>query len=105
MASGADVIAQGALGDRQWLGRPDVLLRVSRPGNWLWSYEVQDTKLSKETKATTILQLSLYSELLAAVQGVAPEFLWVIPARSGFVGEAYRVLEYAAYYRTVKEKL
>ncbi len=109
MASGVEAIAQGALGNASgkggWFGRPDVLLRVSRPGKWLWSYEVQDTKLTRETKATTILQLSLYSELLASVQGVAPEFLWVIPARSGFVGEAYRVLEYAAYYRTVKEKL
>ncbi len=109
MASGVDAIAQGALGDASgkggWFGRPDVLLRVSRPGKWLWSYEVQDTKLTRETKATTILQLSLYSELLEAAQGVAPESLWVIPARRGFVGEAYRVLEYAAYYRTVKEKL
>src|SRR5690242_11060618 len=62
MASGADAIAQGALGDASikggWFGRPDVLLRVSRPGKWLWSYEVQDTKLTRETKATTILQLS-----------------------------------------------
>src|SRR5215475_2861523 len=81
MASWTYVIAQGALGDKKWFGRPDVLLRVSRPGKWLWSYEVQDTKLAKETKATTILQLSLYSELLAVVQGVAPELLWVIPAR------------------------
>ena len=109
MASGADAIAQGALGGLagggQWFGRPDVLLRVSRPGKWLWSYEVQDTKLAKETKATTILQLSLYSELLGGAQGVEPEFLWVIPARRDFAGEAYRVAEYAAYYRYVKRRL
>ncbi|MBS1839797.1 MAG: TM0106 family RecB-like putative nuclease [Acidobacteria bacterium] len=106
MAKGAGVIAQGALGNGEWFGRPDILLRVEKPGGkWKWSYEVQDTKLAKETKGTTILQLSLYSELLAAVQGITPEFLWVIPARTEFKGEAYRVAEYAAYCRTVKAQL
>lgn len=105
MAEGVDVIAQGALGNGSWYGRPDVLLRVERPGKWAWSYEVQDTKLAKETKATTLVQLSLYSELLSVVQGVEPEFLWVIPARRSFVGEAYRLAEYAAYYRYVKRRL
>jgi uncharacterized protein len=107
MAEGAAVIAQGALGNEQWFGRPDILLRVEKPrGGRAWSYEVQDTKLTKETKATTILQLSLYSELLAAAQhGDAPEFLWVIPGRRDFLGEQYRVAEYAAYYRYVKQRL
>src|SRR6516225_9745533 len=99
MAQGADAIAQGALGDSQWLGRPDVLLRLAKPsGNWLWSYEVVDTKLTRDTKAGTILQLSLYSELLAQVQGSDPEFLWVVPP-DNFSGEPYRVAEYAAYFR------
>jgi uncharacterized protein len=106
MAEGADVIAQGALGDEQWFGRPDVLLRVEKPsGRWAWSYEVQDTKLAKETKATTILQLSLYSDLLKATQGSQPEFMWVIPPQKDFLGESYRIAEYAAYYRHVRKQL
>jgi uncharacterized protein len=105
MAQGADAIAQGALGDSQWLGRPDVLLRLAKPsGNWLWSYEVVDTKLTRETKAGTILQLSLYSELLAKSQGSDPELLWVVPP-GNFAGEPYRIAEYAAYYRYVKHRL
>src|SRR5580693_3675124 len=106
MERGVDVIAQGALRDGEWFGRPDVLRRVARGGGkWDWSYEVADTKLARETKATTILQLSLYSELLGKVQGVVPEFLWVVPPGMGFAGEKYRVGEYAAYYRYVKERL
>src|SRR5579863_3847719 len=106
MERGVDVIAQGALRDGDWFGRPDVLRRVERTGGkWAWSYEVADTKLARETKATTILQLSLYSELLAKVQGVPPEFLWVVPPGEGFAGEKYRVGEYAAYYRYVKGRL
>ena len=106
MERGVDVIAQGALRDGEWFGRPDVLRRVKTPSKpWPWSYEVADTKLAKETKATTILQLSLYSELLEKTQGTPPEFLWVVPPGEGFKGEKYRVSEYAAYYRYVKARL
>jgi len=106
MERGTDVIAQGALSDGEWFGRPDVLRRVETPSKcWAWSYEVADTKLARETKATTILQLSLYSELLAKIQGTAPEFLRVVPPGEGFKGEKYRVSEYAAYYRYVKARL
>src|SRR5580700_2974507 len=106
MGRGAEVIAQGALRDGEWFGRPDVLRRVEKPSaRWAWSYEVADTKLARETKATTILQLSLYSELLGKIQGTMPEFLWVVPPRAEFTGEKYRVSEYAAYYRYVKGRL
>jgi predicted RecB family nuclease len=110
MAEGVEVIAQGALRDGEWFGRPDVLLKVAKPsGKWNWSYEVQDTKLARETKATTILQLSVYSELLGSAQGgnpeFAPEFMWVITPAAGYAGEEYRVAEYAAYFRYVKREM
>lgn len=105
MEQGADAIAQGALADGQWFGKPDVLLRRPKPsGNWLWSYEVIDTKLTRETKAGTILQLALYSEMLAKLQASEPEFLWVVPP-GNYEGEPYRVAEYAAYFRYVKNRL
>src|SRR5215467_859803 len=110
MEQGAPAIAQGALRDGQWFGRPDVLLRVGRPSkNWKWSYEVQDTKLARETKAGTILQLLVYAELLGAAQGgnpqFAPELMWVVTPAGGFSGDRYRVAEYAAYFRYVKREL
>jgi predicted RecB family nuclease len=106
MERGAQVIAQGALSDGEWFGRPDVLRRVEKPSKrWAWSYEVADTKLARETKATTILQLSLYSDLVAKIQGTVPEFLWVVPPGEGYAGEKYPVLEYAAYYRHVRKRL
>jgi predicted RecB family nuclease len=110
MERGVEVIAQGALGCGRWFGRPDVLRKVakaSRFGNW--SYEAYDCKLARETKATTILQLAFYSELLGEVQGGTPESLpecmWVVPPGNAFAGECYRVAEYAAYYRYVKGQL
>ena len=106
MELGAKVIAQGALSDGEWFGRPDVLRRVEKQSKrWPWSYEVVDTKLSQETKAATLLQLSLYSDLLEKIQGTAPEFLYVVPPSANFAEEKYRVSEYAAYYRYVKSRL
>src|SRR6202140_4876596 len=110
MRQGVEVIAQPSLTSGRWFGRPDVLRKVAKPsrlGNW--SYEVYDCKLARETKATTILQLALYSALLSEVQGnepgFAPEFMYVVPAGKEFVPEPYRFAEYAAYYRYVRSRL
>src|ERR1700726_298381 len=106
MHRGLDVISQGSITFGRWFGRPDVLRKVqkkSRLGDW--SYEVYDCKLARETKATTILQLALYSALLAEIQGEEPEFMYVVPARNEFKAEPYRFAESAAYYRYVKTRL
>jgi len=67
--AGADVIVQPALRNGRWFGRPDVLRRNGTPSALgPWSYEVVDTKLAKETRGGTILQLGLYSELLGDVR-------------------------------------
>jgi predicted RecB family nuclease len=106
MQRGADVIAQGALSCGRWFGRPDVLRKIETPSRqWNWSYEAYDCKLSRETKATTILQLSFYSELLGEIQGQDPEHMWVVTPGANFAGWPYRVTEYAAYYRYVKSQL
>lgn len=106
MEKGVDVIVQPPLASGRWFGRADVLRRVEHPSRLgAWSYEVHDCKLALETKATTILQLSLYSECLAAIQGQWPEYMHVVPPGDGFASEAYRVLDYAAYYRHVKNRL
>src|ERR1700680_4039056 len=106
MQRGVDIIAQGSLAAGNWFGRPDILAKVSSPscfGNW--SYEVYDCKLARETKAATILQLALYSALLADVQSLTPEFMYVVPAGRNFEPEPYRFAEYSAYYRYVKARL
>lgn len=106
MKRGVEVIAQGSLAVGRWFGRPDVLRKVAKPSRFgRWSYEVYDCKLSRETKAVTILQLALYSALLTDTQGEEPEFMHVVPAGKSFETERYRLAEYAAYYRYVKKRL
>jgi predicted RecB family nuclease len=106
MSAGPDVIVQAALKTKGWAGRADVLRKVDAPSNLgEWSYEVVDTKLARETKAGTVLQLCLYSHLVADVQGVTPEFMYVVPPWRDFVPERWRVADVAAYYRRVKAGL
>jgi predicted RecB family nuclease len=111
MRSGAARIVQAALVSQsgQWFGYADVLRRVEAPGRLgphgtesAWSYEAIDTKLSQETRAATMLQLSLYSALLGDVQGVTPDFFYVVtPMRE----ERYRVNDFGAYFRLMKRGL
>ncbi|MEO1985126.1 MAG: TM0106 family RecB-like putative nuclease [Martelella sp.] len=73
MRAGPDVIFQGALLDGAWGGYSDFLERVERPSDLgSWSYEVVDTKLKRKPDPKHVLQLCLYSDLIAKVQGFAP---------------------------------
>jgi uncharacterized protein len=106
MNKGTDVIVQGGLSDDRWFGKPDVMRRVTRPsalGDW--SYEISDTKLARETRAGTILQLGLYSEMLAVAQGARPECFHVVTPDPTAPVHTYRVDDYAAYFRLVRGKM
>ncbi|MEY9441697.1 TM0106 family RecB-like putative nuclease [Bradyrhizobium elkanii] len=106
MTRGDAVIVQAALRDRNWSGRADVLRRVETPsGLGAWSYEVTDTKLARETKGNTVLQLSLYSDLLATLQQKVPETAHVVTPGTEYLPEAYRVADFAAFYRRVRRSL
>ncbi|MBU1852336.1 MAG: TM0106 family RecB-like putative nuclease [Candidatus Omnitrophica bacterium] len=106
MKSGAKIIVQGALSEGRWRGRADILRRVEKPSDLgSWSYEVIDTKLARETKGGTVLQLCLYSELLFNIQGTWPEYMYVVVPCSDFEPIQYRVMDYVAYFRYVKNSL
>ena len=103
MKSGVDVIAQAYLNDRGWHGYADALKKVNSPSKLGdWSYEVVDTKLARETKGGSILQLCLYSELVEKIQGCMPEWMHII---TPIKNEKYRTHDYLAYYRFVKARL
>ena len=102
MRSGADVIYQAVLIDGRRQGYADFLRRVEMPSDLgAWSYEVWDTKLARHAKASAVLQLCMYSEMVAAIQGTPPVQMHL--ALGGVKGEevSYRVTDYAAYYRSV----
>ncbi|MDR7456479.1 MAG: TM0106 family RecB-like putative nuclease [Armatimonadota bacterium] len=108
MAGGAEVIYQATLFDGRWRGHADFLQRVdspARPSRWgPYHYEVVDTKLARQIKAGAVLQLCSYVELVTALQGVQPEFMYVALGGSARAVERLRVDDYMAYYRAVKAR-
>jgi predicted RecB family nuclease len=106
MRAGAGAVVQAELGEGRWAGRADVLLRVETPSDLGgWSYEVVDTKLAQETRAGTVLQLCLYTDLVASAQGLAPSRMHVVKPGADFEPESFRCEEFAAYYRLVRRRL
>src|ERR1700730_9765692 len=77
--AGSEIIVQGAFRAEGWGGRTDILRRVDIPSDLgAWSYVIIDTKLARETKGGTVLQLCLYSDLLGIIQNQVPEFAYVV---------------------------
>ncbi|HET7027514.1 MAG TPA: TM0106 family RecB-like putative nuclease [Candidatus Limnocylindrales bacterium] len=104
MRRGVGAIYQATLFDGRWLGFADFLIRAERPSPAFgaWSYEVADTKLSKAVKGGAVLQVCVYSERLATLQGVTPEHVHVVTGDG--TSHELRVDDYAAYYRSVKAR-
>ena len=108
MRRGVDIVYQGRLqdDDGRWSGYPDFLVRVDAPSALGgWSYEVLDAKLARIAKGEALLQLLLYSDLLAQAQGAGPEWMHLALGGSDGPTEAsFRVVEYSAYYRAVRRR-
>lgn len=106
MEEGVDVIFQAALDNGRFRGRADFLLKASGPSELGgYYYEVVDTKLARETRAGTVLQLCLYAELVGQLQGRQPERVMVVSPGKEFEPEVFRVDHYDAYYQLVKRRL
>jgi uncharacterized protein len=78
MIAGAPVIYQAAFLGPPWHGFADFLRRVDESSNLNgWSYEPVDTKLARSPKASHLIQLGLYGDLIGEVQGAQPRKLHV----------------------------
>jgi predicted RecB family nuclease len=104
MRAGTDVIFQGTFFDGRWRGHPDFLLRRDDRPSALgsWSYDVADTKLAKRVKAAAILQMCVYADQLARLQGIPPETISVVTGDRQ--SHPHRLDDYAAYYRSAKRR-
>ena len=106
MASGTDVLVQATLSDGTWGGIADIIVKIEGTSSFgPWSYEVQDTKLARQTKSGAILQLSLYSDLLGIMLGRTPEYMHIIKPDVDFRPESYRYDDFRAYYHMMKVRL
>ena len=103
MRAGAPFITQARLTYGRFAGFADFLVKVdgqSDLGDYY--YEAHDTKLSKQFKPYFAIQLCCYSEMLAGLQGVRPEYMAAILG-DGTI-DRRRIDNYFAYYLCLKEK-
>jgi len=102
LRQGADAVYQGRLLEGPWGGRSDFLVRVNTPSAFgSWSYEVVETKLARSTKATALVQLCFYSDLLSRIQGTEPQWMHVVLGGTADP-EPFQVQRYIAYFRKVR---
>jgi predicted RecB family nuclease len=101
LAAGPDVVFQGAFLSGNWSGWSDFLERVETPSALgSFSYEVADTKLKRRADPKHVLQLVLYSDLLAEIQGAVPEFAHV--ELGDGTRATLRLADYSAYARMAR---
>ena len=104
LRDGVDAVYQATFLDAPWGGRSDFLVRVNKPSALgSWSYEVVETKLARSTKATALIQLCFYSDSLARIQGVEPQWMHVVLGGTA-TPERFQVQRYIAYFRKVREE-
>ena len=104
LRAGPAIVFQGALEGGAWGGWSDFLERVDVPSSLgPWSYEVADTKLKRKPSPAHLLQLVLYSDLLAPLQGHTPKKAHVLLGDGSRV--SFRLPEYADYARQARDRL
>jgi predicted RecB family nuclease len=102
MARGSDVIYQALLMAPPFMGYADFLRKVDLPSELgSYSYEVLDTKLAMHPKPYFIVQLCLYSELLARLQDVEPRQMHVVLGDRREV--SFNFTDFRYYYRHLKD--
>jgi len=103
IAEGREVIFQACFYSPPFVGHADFLRRVSlssSPDAFL--YQVVDTKLARKAKAKFIIQLCMYSEMLAEVQGSLPHSIHLVLGDG--TEQSFQLDNYLRYYRTVKAR-
>jgi len=104
LRQGVDAVYQGTFLDAPWRGRSDFLVRVNTPSALgSWSYEVVETKLARSTKATALVQLCFYSDLLTRIQGTEPQWMHVVLGGTTSP-ERFQVQRYIAYFRKIRSE-
>jgi uncharacterized protein len=103
MRAGIDVVYQAALAQRHWGGYADFLIRTEQPSDLgHFRYEVTDTKLARNPDPKHIVQLCVYSDLVAVMQGVTPFQTHLVLGDGRQV--SFRVEDFASYVRHAKKR-
>jgi len=113
MAAGARSIQHGRLIDGRWIGIPDVLVREELPagrrsrfGSWIYvPHDIKSAHIKdpdKDIRAEYKFQLAFYALILEKIQGVRPEYGYIVDA--AFEPHAVRMNEVMdAFHLTLRD--
>ena len=102
LKKGYDLIYKAYLRDGDFGGELDFLLKTkdkSNLGNY--SYEVYDTKVTKNLKPKHVLQITGYSYILGKAQGLVPVKMYLIDGSGNY--NSYKVSEFIDYFLYTKK--
>jgi uncharacterized protein len=104
LSEGVDVIYQAALECDNWGGYADFLVKTNQPSDLgTFSYEATDTKLARRPKVEHLIQLGVYSSLLAHPQGMTPALCHLVLGDGS--SQSFAVGDFAAYVRHAQRRL
>jgi predicted RecB family nuclease len=104
MQKGVDVVYQAALLADNWGGYADFLVKTRKPSTLgAFSYEAADTKLARHPRVKHLVQLGVYSSLLASRQGTQPEQAHIVLGDG--TTPSFLVSDFASYVRHAMQRL
>ena len=103
LTKGYKLIYKAYFIEKNFRGEADFLLRVNTKsdlGNY--SYEVYDTKITKNLRPKHVLQITGYSYLLGKLQNLLPRHMYLIDGNNKF--NPYKVNEFIDYFTYTRNR-
>ncbi|MDA7444937.1 TM0106 family RecB-like putative nuclease [Candidatus Pelagibacter ubique] len=100
---GYDLIYHAYLIDENFRGEADFLIKCNTPselGNY--SYEVYDTKITRNLKPRHVTQITAYSDMLGKIQKLMPEKMYLIDGSDEL--HSFKTIEYIELFNHGKKE-
>jgi predicted RecB family nuclease len=104
MQKGYDLIYHAYLIDENFRGEADFLIKTNIPSDLGdYSYEVYDTKITRNIRPRHITQITAYSDMLGKVQKLLPEKMYLIDGSDE--KHSFKTIEYIDLFNHGKKEL
>ena len=100
---GYDLIYKAYFIEDEFRGEADFIIKnneKSKLGNF--SYEVYDTKITKNLKPLHVLQITSYSYLISKITGILPKLMHLVDGNNEH--HSYKVTEFLDYFKFTRSK-
>ena len=101
--NGYDLIYHAYLIDENFRGEADFLIKCNTPSELGdYSYEVYDTKITRNLKPRHVTQITAYSDMLGKIQKLMPEKMYLIDGSDEL--HSFKIIEYIELFNHGKKE-